>query len=194
MSATVIIPTLWKRPALLNRCIESIANSSLKASLHLSYGNKGYATTVNKALREVNPEFVLMGNDDQEYYPSCISIAAGTLISRFPDLDGMVGIRQEHGGTIYAITLIGRAFVNRFRSRAIFCPDYTNYYQDQELYEYAKSVGKFYFCEKAVAIHHMPGDETRAAMNSTREEDKRVWATRREKGLLWGSSFNQINT
>jgi len=193
MNVTVIIPTLWLRPVLLNKCILSLANSDYNPiSLFIGGGQLGYVKTVNRMLSEIDVDFVLMGNDDQEYYPNCITIAVKAMTENFPDGDGMIGIRQEHGGTEYGVNLMGRKFIGRFPKNAVMCPDYTNYYSDQELWEYAKSINRFYFCKEAVAIHHMPKDKTRKAICSTWDKDEEIFGKRQQQGLLWGVNFSSM--
>ena len=195
MNVTAIIPTLWLRPRLLKRCVTSLAKSNYSPiSLFLGHGQLRYVQTVNKMLFEIDADFFLLGNDDQEYYPDCIPIAVKAMMENFPDTDGMIGVRQEHGGTQYAINLLGRKFIHRFPKNAVMCPDYTNYYNDQELCVYARSIDRFRFCEEAVAIHHMPKDKTRKAMRSTWDKDEKTWEKRQRLGLLWGKNFTLLNS
>jgi len=194
MRVAAIIPTLWLRPELTERCIGSIAQSTVKegVSVHIEYGKHGYVRTVNGMLASVDADAVMLLNDDQELYPDCIEKAITALKDKFSDTDGIIGIRQEHEGTRYAITFIGHKFCERFPNHAIFCPDYINYHNDEELFTFAQSIEKFHFCPEAVAIHHMPKDKTREAMHSTREQDKETWEKRQAQGLIWGKQFEVI--
>jgi hypothetical protein len=193
LEVAVLIPTIWKRKEYLVKCVKSIADSDYGAiSLYLIDGKHKYVATVNNALANINADAVLLGNDDQEYYPDCISRAMGAMTRNFPSLNGMVGIRQEHGSTEYGVSLIGKNLIRHFPGNAIMCPDYVNYFNDQELWEYTKKISKFYFCKQAVVIHHMPKDETRKIMRTSWDKDETMWRERQELGYLWGADFRRI--
>ena len=194
MHILVASPTLWARKDLILKVTASVMNGSYRpVSLYYESSGGGWVKNANRIIAQSDTDAVLFGSDDQEFYPDAISVAVEALKERFPDTDGMVGIRQEHGGTEYGVRLLGRKFIERFPTKEVECPDYINYFSDQELWEYTKSLNRFHFCENAVVKHHMPKDTTRNAMWATWDRDEYTWRKRQERKLLWGREFDLLN-
>lgn len=147
--------------------------------------------------------------DDTEIYPDCLKKAVGCLIKNFPDTDGIVGINQtcpghpEYKGMPYGQVLIGRKFVERFKEvdYQVCCVDYKWQFQDEELWEYAKSLNKFVFCKEAKMLHYHPSrmpeqmDETHklSRLPSIRAWDQRTYKERKRRELIWGKNWEVIN-
>jgi len=194
MHVLVACPTLWLRTESASRLALSVANSTHEhVSLYYDGDEgSGFVEKINRITAQIDADAVLYAGDDQEFYPDCIEMALASLAEHFPDTDGMIGLNQEHGSTVYGIRLLGRKFLERFPQKAAECPDYTNYFGDQELWEYAKSVDRFYSSRAAIAKHHMSKDRTREIMRSSWEKDEATYHRRRHLGLLWGRDFERI--
>lgn len=146
--------------------------------------------------------------DDIELYPDTIEEAVKTLKEVYPDTDGVIGLKQECPGRLdytfkwFGQTLMGREFIERYKpvNYQICCPAYKWAYQDEEMWEYAKSLGKFYECKESKLKHYHPSflpeyvDEThkivREGPNSPREHDLKIYERRKKLGLVWGKSFS----
>ena len=144
--------------------------------------------------------------DDTELLPDCLEKLNETFLQHFPDKDGMVGISQIYPLVIEATwkengqCVIGKKFIERFPDRAVSCPDYQFFYQDEEVLEYAKSINKFILCKEAALIHHSANfyrnemDEThKISRDEVKQHDIRVHKERQKRGLIWGKSWRLIN-
>jgi hypothetical protein len=125
------------------------------------------------------------------------------MLERFPDLDGVVGLKQknipEDQACKAAFGCIGRKFINRFPNKKVFCEDYKRFYLDQELYLYADKIRKFYYSQDAILEHLHPAfdstqfDETHTIVRKWLFQDKETFRQRQLKGLLWGENFEFTN-
>lgn len=129
---------------------------------------------------------------------------------RYADGDGVIGFKQECPGhpqytfKWYGQTLMGRKFIERYASvnYQICCPDYLHFFQDEEMYEYASSMDKFYRCQQAVLYHYHPSfikkemDEThdiiRKGFDNPKNKDFNMRGRRSGKNYLWGKDFKLI--
>lgn len=149
----------------------------------------------------------LMLVDDVELHPTCIGEAVRCMQEHFPDTDGIIGITQQCPGhpeytwKEFGQVLIGRKFIERFEEvdYKVHCPKYLHFYQDEELWMYAKKLDKFKLCPTAVLDHFHPSyirEEMDVTHNVTRGKgqvlntDKKLFLERRSKNLLWGESFD----
>lgn len=148
--------------------------------------------------------------DDVELNEFALGEAVKAHEINFPDTDGVVGFKQECPGRPdytfqwFGQTLMGRKFVERYASvdYRICCPAYKHFYQDEEMYRYASSLGKFHKCEDALLKHYHPGfipelrDEThdiiRSGIDSPKNHDMRMFQIRQANKYLWGQDFNLI--
>ena len=99
----------------------------------------------------------------------------------------------------YGQVLIGKQFVNRYKkvNYQVCCPAYIHFYQDQELWCYAKSVNKFVFCKDATLIHYYPCkfknemDETHKIVRQPKikQKDIETYKKRQSLNLIWGESW-----
>lgn len=228
----VVIPT-YKRTRKLNRCLESLEQQTYKDFNIFIYCDNNDIETYNY-IREnwfvagciVNDkqEFVigswnkffsqfhnkydavLWCVDDVELHPTCLEELVKSMKSNFPDLDGVVGVKQECPGhpeytfKWYGQCLIGKKFIERYKEvdYAVCCPDYQHFYQDEEMWMYASSLGKFVNCETAVLNHYHPAfvpeemDETHPIVRGkTKRIDDAVYKMRREKNLIWGLTWQE---
>lgn len=148
--------------------------------------------------------------DDVELKPDALQNIVNTHQVCFPDTDGVCGFKQECPGhqeytfKWFGQTLMGRKFIERYKEAnyQICCPDYYHFIQDQEMYEFAKSLGSFGICSSAILNHYHPGyikeetDETHNIIRngniSPKKHDFEMQKKRKEKGYLWGRDFNLI--
>lgn len=150
---------------------------------------------------------VLWCVDDVELYPQTILNAYCALIKNFPDLDGVVGLKQECPGRPdytfkwFGQCLIGRKFIERYtiEGHEVCCPDYKHFYQDEEMWEFADSINKFVNCEDAIIKHYHPAylneelDSTHPMVRgSIMQIDNATRFERQQKNLIWGQSWKRV--
>lgn len=206
MYISIIIPTL-NRKQKLSRCINAILNNtfqSYRITAIEDINRTGVFAVQNKALTINDQDAYLCLCDDVEIYPDCLQQLVDCMTSNFSDMDGVVGIKQnpcDHPITRFGQVMIGHKFLSRFPPGQVYCPDYVSFYGDSELGLYAESIGKYKFCEAAQLTHYHPTwypKEKDATHDYGRQEgrgelDKKIWAIRQRKGLLWGKSFEKVN-
>jgi hypothetical protein len=208
----VVIPT-WRRPEKLGRCLASLERQTHPGvRVHaVEDTDRLFAFGIWNRYLDTWVDGIGHGDafvylcDDTELDPHCIENAAEELECRWPDLDGMVGLHQSNiagkgGWCRSAMAMVGRRFAERFPERQIMCPDYRRFHADSELGAFARSLGRFVYCEAASLIHYHPAhcksemDETHRAVRSAAEvaRDKETWSLRQARGLLWGRSFERV--
>jgi glycosyltransferase involved in cell wall biosynthesis len=147
--------------------------------------------------------------DDVELYPNTIEEAVRGFKNTYGEsTDGVIGLAQECPGHSeytykpYGQVLIGRDFIERYKkvNNQVWCPDYLHFYPDQEMYEYASSLGKFKLAETAVLKHYHPAfifsemDKTHPIVRGDiLKKDRDTFARRQIRGLVWGKSFERVN-
>jgi hypothetical protein len=96
---------------------------------------------------------------------------------------------------------MGRKFVERYKhvDYQICCPAYSHFFQDEEMWQYSSSLGKFHESKTAVLKHFHPSfcgniDEAhnniRFGENSPKQHDDKMFERRQKLGLIWGKSFS----
>jgi hypothetical protein len=125
------------------------------------------------------------------------------------DTDKVIGIFQNyptgnksigfcHAGQV----MIGSAFVERHKEveYKVCCPDYIQWWQDQELLEFSQSIGKFYLSTEAQLTHFHPmysGDTMDEAHREVRgiivSKDRETRKQRVNRNLLWGREWGLVN-
>jgi len=151
---------------------------------------------------------VLWSVDDVEWYPNALEEAVNTMTRLYPDTDGIIGTvqecpgREDYNGTVYGQVLIGKEFIKRYKdvNYQVCCPEYTHWYQDEELWKYACSLNKFTVCETVKLKHYHPGfiktekDETHLIpRGKIKIEDDKTYKQRIAKELIWGKSWELVN-
>lgn len=146
--------------------------------------------------------------DDVELYPNYLRELANCMHQNFPDLDGVIGAKQEcpnhpeYTFKWYGQCLIGRKFIERYKDvdYKVCCPDYSHFYQDEEMWMFANELGKFKNCETAVLKHYHPAfvkeevDDTHPLVRGrVKRVDDGTYAMRRKQGLVWGKSWELVN-
>lgn len=168
----------------------------------------GCTAPLNLAFRNAVRHHALFCTDDCVFASDALHIAVGTLLGRFPDSDGVVGLAQENipGAYDLAFPLFGRAFLDRFaaldpaftraqglgREGDLFWPGYFHLYNDAEIGLTIKCLGNWCFEPRARLRHFHPecgGGEMDATHHhglSRWCDDARAWTSRRARGVLWG--------
>lgn len=157
----------------------------------------------NNHIKEHNADIFYYLNDDVLLAPNCLKNSINTMISKYPDLDGVIGIKQEGFGDIKtmptAFGAIGSKFIDRFPNRKVMCEDFKRLYLDEELYLYTSSINKFYLDKTASLLHCHPclnkkyEDKTHYDVRKYLKEDKKSFEERRRLNYLWGKNYNLIN-
>jgi len=145
--------------------------------------------SMNTLLQYAHGDAVLYASDDLTFEKNCIEKAVKILKEKFPDTDGLIGIKQDIKGCSSAFGLIGKKFIERFPHRCVFCPDFIHYSSDFELGRFARNINKWSYCESALVHHKRLKDKTWQVAHKVRDRDFQTMKLRREKKLFWGHSF-----
>lgn len=142
--------------------------------------------------------------DDIEVNPDCLEKAVQAMKERYSDYDGVVGLSQICPGhpnytyKPYGQVLLGKKFIKRYKEvdYQVCAPCFTHFYQDEEMYTFAHSLGKFYHCQEAILKHYHPSfirEERDLTHEIVRgeifQQDRKTFAERTAKGLVWGKSW-----
>lgn len=201
----VVIPS-YSRTDLLNKAIDSalnqdypfvtvyvvtMCNPKIHEGLRLKYlDNKkvnlyffpqqaGWVTCQN-FVASVTNQNIFYGADDIELYPDCLSKAWDSLVNKFENLDGIIGVNQINleGLQPYkgAFGLIGRRYLDRFPSRKWLFPKFFGHFSDVYSTQVAEKLGKFDFESEAKLTHHHPlvtnfNDESTIAIKKEHDTD-----------------------
>ena len=146
--------------------------------------------------------------DDVELLPDCLEKVVKELQENFSDKDGVIGITQLYPGKDNVFfqptgqVLIGNKFLERYKEVGyqVCCPNYRQWYQDEELLEYSMGLKKFRLAKEAKLIHHHPCfypsemDHTHTLVrnNSVQIGDKQIYQKRLSKKLIWGKSWELV--
>jgi len=136
--------------------------------------------------------------DDARFEPTCIETAVRVMKTYFPNRMGVVGLSQHIDGVprgqqgVFAV--YNKRFKNHFPDGNPYCPDYSHYHTDIELWRYAQSIGRAYFCADAKVHHLRVQDETTARVKTNLAYDAEMARRRKEKGYLWGKTFDLIGS
>lgn len=164
------------------------------------------STCWNNFVAQSKAEYVLFLCDDTALNRDCLTNAVRAMQTRFPDGDGVIGLNVTNypsnwpeAITQYGFRLVGKKFHRRFPKGQAYCPEYYRFYVDTEMGEYAKYIGKFFFCGDARMQHFHPNapggtiDETHYANRGERQKwDIEIWNARQAKGYLWGKNFDTV--
>lgn len=171
----------------------------------------------NKVFKEIVNKHDFVGNfvfdcvqwlvDDVELTPNFLEQAVACLKAYYPDTDGVIGTaqlcpgREDYTFKWYGQPLIGRKFIERYKDvdYKVCCPQYSHFFQDEEMWLYAKSLNKFENCEEAVLYHYHPAFKPEE-MDSTHpivrgklmRQDRAIFDERQKRGLIWGKSWELI--
>ncbi len=175
-----------------NPHIQDIANKELRhISVILNKERIGWIASINRVLREFDSEYYIYASDDLEFPSDCIKNAMRTSLKRFPDGMGVVTLGRK---TRCCFGLFGHKFADHFPDRQVFCPDYSHYCSDTELFTTLKELGLFAYApeRESQVVHHRRKDETRRFAHKVRERDYEIRDERKAKGYQWGIDFNLV--
>jgi len=143
--------------------------------------------------------------DDVQLYPDCLDKLNQAWEEHFGESrDGVLGIHQVCPGNPnytykpYGQVALGKTFISRYPNNMVCCPNYTHFYQDEEMWEFAKSLGKFHETT-ATLNHYHPAfikdemDETHSIpRGETHSKDTDMHRRRQINKLIWGKSFQLL--
>lgn len=212
----------FKRPEKLAAMIESVRDTGYPARVLVAAGDPGTITTcerypglaecayntennkrigctapLNHVYKSLVRSDALFCTDDCIFNKDALDVAMETLYSKFPDGDGVVGLKQENipDGYDLAFPLMGRKFLDRFAPAAsgkdIFFPGFYHLFNDAEIGVTIKCMGNWVFEPRAALRHFHPAhggtlDKTHNHGLTYRDHDESLWRQRRAKGLVWG--------
>lgn len=203
VSVEIIIPTVDRKESLqkLRDSIDKFCPGT-KVTVFKDAQAKGVNLALNTLYRTSESDIVIFLADDTEVTSNIVKICKKEMHKRFPDMDGMLGLNQtnlpeKENCHEFSFPVLGRAFIDRFPNRNVFCPFYGHYYGDTELGLYAKSIGKFHFCKEAEIIHYHPffsdrkQDQTWMIAHRRMQGDMALFKDRQSRGKLWGKDFEK---
>lgn len=199
MTVDVVIAT-YKRPEKLARCVSSLLDTHDFLRIVILPDNRrvGMLKLINEEFGRSQADIVLSCSDDMEFFPETIAQVIYAMENKFPDTDGVIGLKQIEFDNEGGLLALGQKFLQRFPERQAFCPDYKALYFDTELYDFALGSGLFHFCPDAMVYHYHPSvhpkemDETHRIGRVLSQNDGSVYEQRKSKGLLWGKKFDLI--
>jgi glycosyltransferase involved in cell wall biosynthesis len=144
--------------------------------------------------------------DDVELYEDCLEKAVNKMKEFYSDTDGVIGLAQECPNNSsytyqkYGQCLLGRKFTERYPNRQVCGKFYRHFYQDTEMFLFASSLKKFYFCEEAKLKHYHPAyiqkelDRTHhiVRQKTVKDADVAMFAERQKRNLIWGRTFDSV--
>jgi len=158
----------------------------------------------NDHLKESHADITLYLNDDIVMEQNCLKEVVNIFNTKFPDTDGLVGIRQANLHPDQALQTafgaIGNKFAERFPNKAVFCTNYERFFLDKELFLYSTKVNKLHFQEEGgpELIHYHPAfykemlDSTHTDVRTHLNKDRIMFNRRQSSGLLWGENFGLL--
>jgi len=155
----------------------------------------------NDRLKNSQADMVCYLTDDVELNQFCLKVGVENLTR--VDLDGLVGfcvfnINEPKQPCQASFGIMGKAFIDGFKNRRVFCPEYYLLFADCELEAYAKSVCKFKFVKDCILAHYHPSyvpaehDETHEHIRENKMIDQAIYDARKKKGLIWGRSYELL--
>jgi len=160
-------------------------------SIRLIKEHVGSVHARNSVIMKDIPDGLLYATDDIVFFRGAIEHAFEMFNETFPDDDGVVGFKQTVSHSPTGVALVGSAFLDRYKDRQLFCPNYFHF-SCQEVHWHAERLNKFLYDRRAIIEHYHPiyfpneMDETHNEARVYREQDHRLMATRRKAGLIWG--------
>lgn len=170
-----------------------MANGNLRLeniSVILNKTRKDWIYSQNWVLKRFVSAYYICASDDHIFPLDCIESAVSTLLTHFPDGDGVVSLWKRNNAVI---GLFGRKWTERFPERQMFCPEYTHYCADWECVEFAKKMKKLINLPDGNQVRHEGKyDETHSLSQKVRDRDAERRRIRQERGYLWGENFDLI--
>ena len=222
----IVIPTLNRKEE-LTRCVESIPEKPYyrinilvetkeeEAMYQELFGNRVEVkliefTTIfecwNDFVMNTTTDVVLFLADDCVLLPECLSEAekclreksvVGLNVINYPDNWAL--IRENGSRMMYEFFLVDTWFFKKyFQDKKPFCPDYFQFWAEQEFCMFAESKDEFHFCTSAKIQHWHPDIHGEYALEIQLKRDKNkviddiTRELRNIDGLFWGENFGLI--
>lgn len=135
---------------------------------------------------------VLPATDDVVFRPGAFEKMLAQFNERFPDDDGVLGVRQDREGHHpTGVCLVGQKFLQRYPGKLLYYPRYFHF-AAQEIWWHAETIKRFAITEEIMLDHFHPGfmkaemDETHGITASHRTMDHMIRNSRKVAGSIWG--------
>jgi hypothetical protein len=149
----------------------------------------------NDMLRACTADAMCYLTDDVLLNRYCLIIGAME-ISKM-EFDGVIGFSIENHTEpvqpcLASFGIVGIKYADRFKDRAIFCPEYTLLFADMELQKQAEKLGRFKFHTACSLVHFHPAyeldemDDTHDHARRDYHEDVSMFRYRSNNNLIWG--------
>jgi hypothetical protein len=122
---------------------------------HLDYSHpyRGCSRAWNDCLRHATGDPVVFAADDLDWQPGWLPAALYKL-EEFPDSWGLVGFNDGHWGEeLSTHYLMSRRFIVDVLGGVVAWPEYGHSFNDLEVNERARRVGRYAWCEEAKVFH-----------------------------------------
>lgn len=130
---------------------------------------------------------LLYATDDIEFDGAALLDVFDQFNARFPDDDGVIGLRQNRDHHETGVALMGAAFLDRYPARQPFYPGYWHF-SAQEVLWLARSVGRYEPSDRVVVNHAQTMfDATGKEARAHKARDMAMIRRRKEDGLIWGA-------
>ena len=168
-----------------SRCYTSLCGGN---ELILVDGGGSWGERINTLFFSTRSPYVFLGADDVIFHDGWLDAALETM----QDVDGVVAVNDLHNpnGTL---ALVSRRYIEEESGcidveGVVIYPGYFHNYSETELFETAKSRGRFAYCEESV-VEHLHPDAGKAEKDEIYQlgmahlvEDQDLFFSRR---LLW---------
>jgi len=182
----VCIPTTKERRARLQVCIDHVrANDFPHAILIYENQDGGCVAAEHNMLNMIDDDaLVFILNDDMEIAPDCLRTLYQAFIRAYPERDGVVQpFDQIQQGKIAVSPFCSSRTIKKHVFKG-----YIHNYNDTELTEVMKFLGKYLYVPEARMIHRHGNDsnglmdETYRMTSAKYRQDQAVFAARRRAG------------
>jgi hypothetical protein len=134
----------------------------------------------------------IVATDDVVFVKGAIDRVIDLFYDKFPDTDGVIGMRQSHEGHHpTGVVFVGDKFLDRYPKRWLYCPYYWHF-ACQEIQWHAEKINKFHYTDFVCLEHFHPGhykdgiDKTHEEARVFKDKDKMIRSVRHEMGFIWG--------
>lgn len=208
----ILIPS-YNRPTQLQRCIESIKvkqhrDWDVKTTIRIGSHPEVYVDIMNEMFKNSYGDIVVWLADHIVVQDGCIEEIVNFYSDKNPLLDiGMSLFVENHKNflgmsSMACFTCVSQDIIDHFSNREVMCPDYEHYWGDTELGLFFESNDRFVWNKNARLFTYHPAggfmdaesyDATHKLGVSSMTRDNSTRETRKQKGLIWGNSFELVN-
>lgn len=177
-AVTIVIPSLG-RPEKLARCVEAIHRNAgydryevVIMEDRLPPDNIGVPKLLQQAVAQSDKPLVMFLANDCVPEKDFLLRAVVAMLDKFPDLDGMIGLNDGYWhGEFSLFWLAGRKLLPALGGE-FFHTGYHHYGCDNELSARCQLLGKYAWCESAVARHQHEHDGVSEIALRHRDQDQ----------------------